>query len=64
MGFSEYPDIYDRFFTERNKMWVLKIRKMMEQNDNVLIIVGAGHLVGKDSVVDLLRKNGYKVTQR
>lgn len=64
MGFSEYPDIYDRFFTERNKRWVLKIRKLMEQKDNVLIIVGAGHLVGKDSVVDLLRKNGYKVTQR
>ncbi len=64
MGFSEYPDMYDRFFTERNKNWVLKIRKMMKQNDNVLIIVGAGHLVGKDSVIDLLQKNGYKVTQR
>lgn len=21
MGFSEYPEIYDRFFTERNKGW-------------------------------------------
>jgi uncharacterized protein YbaP (TraB family) len=29
----------------------------------MLIIVGAGHLVGKDSVVELLKKNGYKVRQ-
>jgi uncharacterized protein YbaP (TraB family) len=27
-------------------------------------VVGAGHLVGKDSVVDLLTAKGYKVEQR
>ncbi len=64
MGFSEYPEMYDRFFTGRNKEWVLQIKKLMKQRGNVLIIVGAGHLVGKDSVIDLLQKSGYKVTQR
>ena len=36
----------------------------MKQKDNVLIIVGAGHLVGNDSVIDLLRKKGYRVIQK
>jgi uncharacterized protein YbaP (TraB family) len=27
-------------------------------------VVGAGHLVGPESVVDLLRQNGHEVTQR
>lgn len=27
------------------------------------VVVGAGHLVGKGSIVDLLRKKGYVVEQ-
>lgn len=64
VSFDKYPGLYDRIMIQRNKKWVPKIRKLMKQNDNVLIIVGAGHLVGKDSVIDLLKKSGYKVTQR
>jgi uncharacterized protein YbaP (TraB family) len=61
---SEDPAIYKRFFTDRNRNWVSKIRRFLKQHDDVLIIVGAGHLVGKDSVVDLLRQHGYKVRQK
>jgi uncharacterized protein YbaP (TraB family) len=64
MSYDEYPGIYDRFFTNRNKMWVKKIETLMKQNDNVLIIVGAGHLVGNDSVIALLKKKGYRVIQK
>jgi uncharacterized protein len=27
----------------------------------VLVAVGAGHLAGKDSVLEMLKKRGYKV---
>jgi len=64
MSYDEYPGIYDRFFTDRNKMWVKKIETLMKQNDNVLIIVGAGHLVGNNSVTALLKKKGYRVIQK
>jgi hypothetical protein len=64
MSYDEYPEIYDRFFTNRNKMWVKKIETLMKQNDNVLIIVGAGHLVGNNSVTALLKKKGYRVIQK
>jgi uncharacterized protein YbaP (TraB family) len=29
----------------------------------VLVLVGALHLVGKDSVIDLLQREGYQVKQ-
>lgn len=58
------PAVYDRFFIQRNKRWISKIQRLMKQDDDVLIIVGAGHLVGKDSLVDLLKKKGYDVQQR
>lgn len=61
---AEEPDIYDRFFIQRNKRWISIIQRLMNQDDDVLIIVGAGHLVGKDSVIELLKKKGYDVQQR
>ena len=33
----------------------------MAKPGSVLIAVGAGHLAGKGSVVDLLQRSGYKV---
>jgi uncharacterized protein YbaP (TraB family) len=48
---------------DRNKDWVPKIQQFMRSNENYLVIVGTGHLVGKESVVDLLRAKGYQVEQ-
>ena len=36
----------------------------MRENKNVLFVVGAGHLVGPESVVDLLKEKGYQVKQQ
>ncbi len=61
---AEDPEIYDRFFVQRNRKWITHIKRLMKQDNDVLIIVGAGHLVGKESVIDLLIKKGYSVMQR
>ena len=63
-SFKNYPDIHDRLLIQRNKKWVAEIEVLMRENKNVLFIVGAGHLVGPESVVDLLKKRGYKVKQQ
>jgi uncharacterized protein YbaP (TraB family) len=47
--------------TDRNKNWVPKIEKALAGGKNILFLVGAGHLVGKDGVVDLLQKRGHTV---
>ena len=64
INFSDYPDIYNRIFVQRNIKWVEKIEDLTRQNENVLVVVGAGHLVGAEGVVELLRKRGYTVQQR
>jgi uncharacterized protein YbaP (TraB family) len=33
----------------------------MAEPGAVMIAVGAGHLAGKDSVIELLKKDGYRV---
>ena len=63
-SFEEYPKIENRLLLQRNKDWVKQIETMLGGSENVFIVVGAGHLVGPQSVIDLLRKKGYKIKQR
>ena len=35
-----------------------KIEKLFEENKKYFIVVGAGHLIGKDGIIDLLQKTG------
>jgi len=64
ISFEDYPEIYDRLVTGRNRAWISKISNLAHQDGNVLVIVGAGHLIGKESVLDLLEERGYKIRQR
>ncbi|PKN83929.1 MAG: hypothetical protein CVU51_11455 [Deltaproteobacteria bacterium HGW-Deltaproteobacteria-1] len=48
---------------DRNRKWAKKIENLIHGDRSVMVIVGVAHLVGKDSVVDLLRKSGYQVTK-
>jgi uncharacterized protein len=60
---KESPAVYKRMLTDRNRAWIPKIEELARGQKNAIVIVGAGHLVGKDGVVELLRKTGLKVTQ-
>lgn len=59
----EVPELFKRMVTDRNKSWIPKIEDMIAGKESAIVIVGAGHLAGKDSVVELLRAKGYKVEQ-
>jgi uncharacterized protein YbaP (TraB family) len=58
------PAVFKRLVSDRNQRWVPKIEEWLQGDKNVIVIVGAGHLVGKDGVVELLRKKGSKVVQQ
>jgi uncharacterized protein YbaP (TraB family) len=60
---EEEPAILKRLLTDRNSRWVPKIEEMCRGDKNTIIIVGAAHLVGKEGVVELLKKKGLKVVQ-
>jgi uncharacterized protein YbaP (TraB family) len=64
MSFNEHRDMYDRLMVQRNKKWASRIEELLNQDGNVLVIVGAGHLVGDENLLQLLRKKGYKIEQR
>lgn len=49
----------DRLITQRNENWVEQIVTMLETDEEAFLVVGAGHLVGPDSVVTLLENKGF-----
>ena len=50
--------------TDAARATFLEFREALTRGEkNAIIIVGAGHLVGKEGVVELLKKDGLKVTQ-
>jgi uncharacterized protein YbaP (TraB family) len=63
MSFKEHPSLYRRLVTQRNEKWIKPIERLMNQEENVLVVVGAGHLVGSKSVIDLLQARGHKAVQ-
>lgn len=62
--FDEAPELYRPLTEDRNRAWIGEIVQMLHDRDDYLVVVGALHLVGRNSVVDLLRQRGYKVTQQ
>lgn len=53
-------DSGDELLDKRNKNWVMQLKEIMK-NESVFIAVGAGHLVGKNGLIALLRAEGYTV---
>ena len=63
VGHSRSPAIHQALFIDRNKRWVPKIETCLAAG-RCMVVVGAGHLVGADGLVDLLSRRGYRLTQR
>ena len=63
-GMQEYPDLYEKILVARNRRWLANIEKLIQQGSGAMVVVGAAHLVGKDSLVEMLKAKGYGVEQR
>lgn len=57
----EWKGFEDIMLVNRNKNWIGKIEGAMKQGTQ-LFAVGAGHLPGKEGVLNLLKTKGYTVT--
>lgn len=67
---NEYPafnTVYESLFYQRNRRMAAKINAMLqqesEQKENYFVVVGSGHLIGEQGVVNELRKSGYQVSR-
>lgn len=64
VAFEEFPELYGPLTEDRNRAWVERLEELLGDRDDYLVVVGALHLVGRHSVVDLLRQRGHTVTQQ
>lgn len=55
--------IYEKLIDERNKKMASKIENFLKAKETYFIIVGAGHLVGNEGVIELLKRDGYRAEQ-
>jgi uncharacterized protein YbaP (TraB family) len=62
--YDEFPELYRPLTEDRNRAWATKLVALLHDNDDYLVVVGALHLVGPHSVVELLRERGYDVEQQ
>jgi uncharacterized protein YbaP (TraB family) len=63
LDMNESPEISRALVTDRNRSWMTRLDKMLNDKQDYLVIVGAMHLVGKDGLVELLKQRGFKVVQ-
>ena len=61
--YKQFPALYRSLVTDRNKRWEPQLEKLLHDKDNYFVVVGALHLVGDGGLLELLRKDGFKVEQ-
>ncbi len=60
---QKYPNVHRILIRERNARWMETFNEIMQSGTTTMIIVGAGHLPGKDGLIAMLRASGYSVEQ-
>lgn len=61
-GLEGAPGVAKALLEDRNARWVKVIREFfLKDRNSYLIVVGAGHLAGEDSVIAMLRDAGVEV---
>ncbi|MEM9207858.1 MAG: TraB/GumN family protein [Pseudomonadota bacterium] len=58
-----FPELYEAIVVGRNRNWVDSIEALLDDEDDYLIVVGALHLVGEDSVPAMLSERGRSPVQ-
>jgi len=56
-------EIYEVLITKRNYTMTKKIQSYLKTMKNYFVVVGAGHVVGDEGIVNILKKRGFRVTQ-
>lgn len=54
------PELREAILAKRNARWAEWLEGRMDRPGTVFMAVGAGHLAGKGSVQDMLKKRGFK----
>lgn len=58
---EENPEDYDLVFTNRNESWIPDLESFLQTPEVEYVLVGAGHVIGDDSILVMLEARGYTV---
>lgn len=58
---TDVPEYKEAVFVERNRAWADRIPRLIEGGGVHFVAVGVGHLIGENSLVELLEEAGYAV---
>ena len=61
--FADYPELADQLIYARNERWADQVAALLKQSDDVLVVVGALHLVGDQGLPAKLERRGFRVEQ-
>lgn len=58
---SRLPQLHRRLMVDRNRNWLPRIDAYLKTPETEFILVGAGHLVGPEGIIEALKKKGYTI---
>lgn len=61
---KDHAALEKKLLLDRNIAWIPSILKASDKHSKVVVVVGAGHLVGDSSVSELLQKEGWTIEQQ
>lgn len=61
--YDAFPSLYKPLVTDRNQRWMPQLEQLLHAPENVLVVVGALHVVGQGGLLERLRQRGFTVTQ-
>ncbi|MEN9016934.1 MAG: TraB/GumN family protein [Hellea sp.] len=56
-------ELYNNLIVRRNIKWMDKINQFIEGSGTGFVAVGTSHLLGEDSLIEMLREQGYEVSR-
>lgn len=58
--YQSFPSLYRALVTDRNRRWLPQIERLLQGEQDYLVIVGALHLVGDGGLLQLARAQGFE----
>ncbi len=62
--FADYPELAERLIYARNERWADQVAALLERPDDVLVVVGALHLVGEQGLPAKLERRSFRIDRR
>ncbi len=57
-------EVYSDLITKRNYKMTDKIEAFLKTKKDYFVVVGSGHVIGEEGIVDLLERRGFRVIQK